>query len=223
MAGSALLGSRERDDAYVRAHLEPLLGASLPPAQRQDLDVYLTELRSWGARLDLVAPRDADEFLDLALCDAAIVARTEATRGASHDSVIDVGSGGGAPGIPLAILLGALRGSAQLTLVEPRAKRVTFLRSVTSRLTTVRIDVVKGRSDGLPAGSASVAVARATLPPGEWLGEGARLATRAVWVLLARGTPPERPGWQVDADVEYAWPLVRHARRALRYVPATPG
>lgn len=221
MPESALLGNRGRDDEYVRTRLEPLLGRTLSAEHRRDLDVYLTELRSWAARLDLVAPRSADEFLDLALFDAAVVAQVEAVRGTASDTVLDVGSGGGAPGIPLAILLAALRGPSGFTLVEPRAKRVTFLRSVTSRLTTVRIDVVKGRSEVLPSGAAAVAVARATLPPEEWLAEGARLVTRAVWVLLARGPAPSRPGWTIDADVDYEWPLVGHARRAVRYVPAT--
>jgi len=222
MAESALGGSQKEDDEYVRRHLEPALGKALDPAFRRDIDTYLRELRTWGSRLDLVAPRDAAEFLDLSLFDAAVVAHHEAERGQAHDRIIDVGSGGGAPGIPLSIFLCALRGRSELTLVEPRAKRVTFLRSVTAKLSTVQIEVVKGRSDLLLAGSAAVAIARATLPPDEWLVEGARLSTGAVWVLLARGSAPTRPGWAIDADVDYEWPLLGHGRRAVRYV-RTPG
>src|SRR5688572_11477687 len=127
MAGNALSGTREQDDEYVRAHVEPVLGCALDAEHRGDLNTYLCELRSWGARLDLVAPRTRGEFLDLALADAAIVAKAEAERGSATDRLVDVGSGGGAPGIPLAIFLSALRGPGPLTLVEPRAKRVTFL------------------------------------------------------------------------------------------------
>jgi 16S rRNA (guanine527-N7)-methyltransferase len=217
MAESALSGDLARDDAYIRRKVEPLLGRALGPVHRADLDLYLAELRSWGARLDLVAPRDAGEFLDLALWDAAVLAREESLRGDASDRLVDVGSGGGAPGIPLGIFLASLRGTQGLSLVEPRAKRVTFLRSVTARLSSVRIDVVKGRSDELPGKSFEVAVSRATLPPAEWLLEGGRLATKAVWVLLARSEAPADGAWVSTAAVDYEWPLVGHDRRAVRY------
>jgi len=217
MAGNALGGSRERDDEYVRTHLEPLFGAPLTSEHRNDLDAYLCELRAWGARLDLVAPRDQDEFLDLALWDAAVVAREEALRGRAVDRIVDVGSGGGAPGIPLAIFLSALRGGGQVTLVEPRTKRVSFLRTVAGRLRTAELEVVRARSDELPEGGYDVAISRATLAPEEWLVEGGRLARGAVWVLLARGQDPTLARWSVDRALDYAWPLGKQQRRALRF------
>ncbi len=149
--------------------------------------------------------------------DAAILAREEAAQGGAPKRTVDVGSGGGAPGIPLAIFLVALRGKCDLTLVEPRSKRVTFLRTVSAQLTSVRIDVVRGRSEDLADASFDVAVSRATLPPDAWLTEGGRLAREAVWVLLARGEAPAAPVWSVQREVDYEWPLVGHKRRALRY------
>jgi 16S rRNA (guanine527-N7)-methyltransferase len=217
MAGSAFAADLARDDHYIRTKVQPLLGRELGPAQRADLDLYLAELRSWGARLDLVAPRDASEFLDLALWDAAVLAREESLRGKVGDRLVDVGSGGGAPGIPLGIFLASLRGSQRLTLVEPRAKRVTFLRSVTARFSSLEIDVFKGRSDELPSKTFDVALARATLPPAAWLEEGSRLATKAVWVLLAKGEAPAGGSWVAAADIDYEWPLLAHKRRAIRY------
>jgi 16S rRNA (guanine527-N7)-methyltransferase len=218
MAESAFAVDLARDDRFIRTRVEPLLGRPLEPTQRADLDLYLAELRSWGARLDLVAPRDAAEFLDLAIWDAAVLAREEALCGEASDRVVDVGSGGGAPGIPLAIFLSALRGGGRLTLVEPRAKRVTFLRTVTAQLSSTRIDVVKGRSEELDDASFDVAVSRATLGPAAWLDEGGRLATKAVWVLLAKSEAPVGGSLSVGADIDYEWPLVAHRRRALRYV-----
>jgi len=217
MAESAFAADLARDDRYIRTKVEPLLGHELGLAQRADLDLYLSELRSWGARLDLVAPRDAGEFLDLALWDAAVLAREESLRGEHGDHLVDVGSGGGAPGIPLGIFLSSLRGRQRLTLVEPRAKRVTFLRTVTARVSSVEIEVFKGRSEELPSKGFDVALARATLPPAAWLQEGSRLATKAVWVLLAKGEAPAGDSWTTTADVDYEWPLVGHRRRAVRY------
>jgi 16S rRNA (guanine527-N7)-methyltransferase len=220
MAGNALDADPSLDDELIRRRVEPLLGRSLSAASRADLATYLAELRSWGARLDLVAPRTKEEFLDLAIWDAAIVAREEASAGSVEDRLVDVGSGGGAPGIPLAIFLAALRGSCSLTLVEPRAKRVTFLRTVSAKLTTVRLDVVRGRSEDLPTAGFDVAISRATLAPDAWLREGSRLATKAVWVLLARGEAPAGAAWSAARDIDYEWPLGGHRRRALRYSQA---
>jgi 16S rRNA (guanine527-N7)-methyltransferase len=217
MAGNALDADPKREDEYVRTRVEPLLGRALDAASRTDLGTYLSELRSWGARLDLVAPRTKGEFLDLAIWDAAVVARQEAEAGGAQDRIVDVGSGGGAPGIPLAIFLAALRGNCGLTLLEPRAKRITFLRTVSAKLTSVRIDVVRGRSEELKGSAFDVAISRATLPPDAWLKEGSRLATKAVWVLLARGDAPAEGAWPIARDVDYEWPLLGHRRRALRY------
>jgi len=220
MAGNALDADPKREDEFVRTRVEPLLGCSLDGASRTDLQTYLAELRSWGARLDLVAPRTQDEFLDLSIWDAALVAREEAEAGSAQHRIVDVGSGGGAPGIPLAIFLAALRGHCELTLVEPRAKRVTFLRTVCAKLTSVRIDVVRGRSEELEGGTFDVAISRATLAPDAWLNEGCRLATKAVWVLLARGDAPADGSWPIGRDIDYEWPLLGHRRRALRYAKA---
>ncbi len=58
----------------------------------------------------------------------------------------------------------------------------------------------------------------ATLPPAEWLAEGTRLATDAVWVLIAREEPPSLDGWRQAADVRYRLPHTGAPRRALRYL-----
>ncbi len=181
---------------------------------------YLSLVEHWGARMDLTAARSREELLDLSLADAAVLAREELGGAGCPERWVDVGTGGGAPGIPLLILLGAARPQVSGTLVEPRTKRVAFLRSCVGELGLEGVDVVRARSEVLPDRSAGAAVARATLPPPEWLTEGTRLATDAVWVLLAREAPPLREGWVVERDVRYVWPFTKAERRALRYVPA---
>ncbi len=182
--------------------------------------VELTAL--WGAKMDLVAAKTPDELVELSVADAAQMAAVEAQQGASPDRIIDVGSGGGAPGIPLLVLLAATRGLAlPATLVEPRQKRVAFLRQAALRVGLSNVEVVRERSDVLGAGGWETALARATLPPPEWLVEGTRLSTKAVWLLLAREEPPVAPELCVVADVRYALPFSGVPRRALRYGRAT--
>lgn len=181
--------------------------------------LYLQEVLRWGVRVDLIAPSSLEEFIDLSLADAALIARAELLRApsAAVRHVMDVGSGGGAPGIPLAILLAATGRPYRFTFVEPRDKRVAFLRSVVGQLGLRSSEVLRTRSDQLPAHGADVALARATLPPSEWMVEGARLA-HEVWVLVAKEAAPEAPeGWALVEDHTYLWPGTGRHRRALYY------
>jgi 16S rRNA (guanine527-N7)-methyltransferase len=168
----------------------------------------------WNQRVDLTAARSPEELVDLYLTDALVIA---AHAGPAPDaSWIDVGSGAGAPGVVLQLL----RPQLQLTLVEPRSKRVAFLRTAIGQL-RLGSKVVGGRSDGIGGGACDLAVSRATFPPEEWLAEGARLARRGVWVLLARGPAPSLHGWQPAIEVDYEWPLTQVPRRALCFTPTS--
>jgi 16S rRNA (guanine527-N7)-methyltransferase len=198
-----------------RARIERVLEAFHCPnvaVASGQLEQLLTLCQSWGGRVDLTAARDADELVDLYVADAAAIAAASSLR--AGERWIDVGSGGGAPGLPLCILAPQIR----LTLVEPRAKRVAFLRTALGILDRSDISVERVRSFALPEGRWDVAVSRATLPPNEWLREGARLA-KSVWVLLARGEVPSLHGWQLDRTLSYRWPLTGVARRACRFIP----
>ncbi len=171
----------------------------------------LDQVAIWNRKVDLTAARSPEELVDLYLADALVLASST-----SDTDWVDVGSGGGAPGVSLALL----RPDLTLALVEPRAKRVAFLRNALSVLDMSTTRVVRGRSEDLESGTFAVAVSRATLPPPAWLEEGTRLARHAVWVLLAQSEPPARAGWRKDLDVHYHWPLTGVARRAVRYVSA---
>lgn len=171
---------------------------------------YLDELVEWNQRTDLTAARTSQELVDLAVADAAIVA------GSSSESraLTDVGSGAGAPGLVLSIMLP----DAAVTLVEPRDKRVAFLRSAVGKLRLRNVTVARARSNALRDASCDTAVSRATLPPKEWIHEGERISRRWIWVLLATGTePPSARRARIDVDVHYTWPLTGAPRRGVRY------
>jgi 16S rRNA (guanine527-N7)-methyltransferase len=79
--------------------------------------------------------------------------------------IIDVGSGGGAPGIPLAVQLP----HREVTLLEANRRKCEFLERWARELSNVR--VVRGRAEGQPVDSWGVAVAKALAPPpvaAEW-------------------------------------------------------
>lgn len=186
-----------------------------PESAVSELSTLCDLVVEWNRRIDLTAARSADELVDLMVADAAVLARTRPPAGQRW---VDVGSGAGAPGLALALLAPKL----VLTLVEPREKRVAFLRTALGTLGRTDIVVERRRSAELADVRFDVALSRATLSPPEWLREGARLATRAVWVLLARDAPPVRAGFRIDHDESYRLPLTGAERRIVRFVRAAP-
>jgi 16S rRNA (guanine527-N7)-methyltransferase len=168
------------------------------------LDLALT----WNARIDLTAARSPEELVDLAVADALLLSRDACPPAAW----VDVGSGFGAPGLALALC----QPSLSLTLVEPRDKRVAFLRAAVGVTGAEQTTVRRARVEDLEPKAWSHAVSRATFAPASWLEWGASLAP-SVWVLLADGTPPVVAGCELDKELDYYWPLTRVRRRAVRY------
>lgn len=199
------------------------LGASASEESVAHIVTWLDLLATWNAKIDLTAARSASELADLMLADAVVLARHE-KQGAK---VVDVGSGAGAPGLALSLL----RPDLAVTLVEPLAKRVSFLRTVGGHVgqrapgagaeKPGSLKVVRGKGEDLAGqgGAFDGAVARATLPPPEWLALGSRLVAPGghVWVLLAKDDPPAAAGHVIEVDERYTWPLTGVQRRALRY------
>jgi 16S rRNA (guanine527-N7)-methyltransferase len=179
---------------------------------------WLVQLVRWNARIDLTAARTPEELVDLMVADAAVLA-ARIPRGAR---VVDVGTGAGAPGLGLAIL----RPDLAVTLIEPLQKRVSFLRTVLGAAKRTDVVVLAARGEAVLAKPArwDVAVARATLPPPDWLALGGRLVDPggSDWVLLAQGGPPETPGLTRAEEAAYAWPLTLVTRRAIRYALSAP-
>jgi 16S rRNA (guanine527-N7)-methyltransferase len=194
------------------------LGATADERAIAFIVTWLDVLATWNQKIDLTAARSAEELVDLMLADAVVLARHQSPSA----SIVDVGSGAGAPGLAL----GLLRPDLAVSLVEPLAKRVSFLRTVLGHFGARSegagaLRVVRGKGEDLVTRREvfDSAVARAALPPPAWLKLGGRMVRPdgAVWVLLAREPAPEMKGWKIETEERYTWPLTGVERRALRY------
>ena len=184
----------------------------LEEAARAPLVRWLDLLTQWNKRIDLTAARTEAELTDLMLADA----QTLASHIGPSLRVVDVGTGAGAPGLALALL----RPDLELTLVEPLAKRTSFLRTVVGTIGRTDVTILRERGEALAARTPNafdVAISRATLSPADWIPLALKLAP-AAWALIAREEPPEVAGARIDADLAYAWPATGAQRRAVRYV-----
>ena len=99
------------------------LGLALPHGGVARLLAYLALLDKWNRVYNLTAVRDAERMVSHHLLDS-LAALPYVQGGGPHSiRVLDVGSGGGLPGIPLAIA----RPELQVTLIDSIAKKTAFL------------------------------------------------------------------------------------------------
>ena len=149
-------------DKKAIARMFPILDPALQPTEDaiEKLALYTGELLRWNKRINLTGVPSADPFIAGPLFDALTLVPTLAPSG----TVVDMGSGGGLPGIPAAILVPQIR----FTLVEPRAKRASFLRH-TVHLLDLEAEVVQARDDALDGRTWNGAVAQAVWPVDEWI------------------------------------------------------
>lgn len=127
--------ARFADDVFA------LLDIRLSEAQIRAFDLYARELIEWSQRFNLTAITDPDQirakhFLDSLSCWLAL-------RQAPPESLIDVGTGAGFPGLPLKIL----QPEIQLTLVESTAKKASFLEHMVQVLGLRQVTVLAERAE----------------------------------------------------------------------------
>jgi len=174
---------------------------------------WLDLLATWNRRMDLTAARSSSELVDLVLADAVVLVAETRKLGEQGGSWIDVGAGAGAPGLAIALLDAAVT----MTLVEPNAKRVAFLRQVVGGFGSRRVNVSRQRAEQVEPASADIAVSRATFRASEWLARGISMARKIVWVLLAESEAPTVDAFRVVADRRYRWPETGAVRRAVAF------
>jgi 16S rRNA (guanine527-N7)-methyltransferase len=173
---------------------------------------FLALMSAWNARMNLTALKDRDEAVDRLLLEPIAAARS------LHDAkaILDLGSGGGSPAIPLKIQLPA----ASLCMVESKIRKGAFLREAIRKLSLEQARVESRRfeellTDAAAHESADVVTIRAVrIQPGvvvvaqAFLKPGGRLA-------LFRGPgedpPPMVPSLTLEADE----PLVETLRSRL--------
>lgn len=112
------------------------LNITLSSAQQQQLLDYVALLAKWNKAYNLTAVRDADEMISRHILDSlAILPYIQGS------SLLDVGTGAGLPGIPLAIAMPELA----VTLLDSNSKKTRFLQQAKAELSLDNISVVHSR------------------------------------------------------------------------------
>jgi 16S rRNA (guanine527-N7)-methyltransferase len=116
-------------------------GFPLTPLQQAQFTAYGAELKRWNARMNLTAIRDDREVIFKHFLDSLSVLHHFPIK--AGDTVIDIGTGAGFPGMPLKIYIPEI----ELTLVEAASKKASFLRFLILKLKSTNTHVSTQRAE----------------------------------------------------------------------------
>jgi len=151
--------------------------AALPEGSAERFVALLDELERWNRRVNLTAIRDRQEMISVHLADSlSVLPLLEGRR------VLDVGTGPGFPGLPLAIA----QPERRFTLLDSNNKKVQFVRHAAALLGLDNVDAVRARSENYAPGEgfdSVIARALATVPRLLQLA-GAHVGENGVFIAL---------------------------------------
>jgi 16S rRNA (guanine527-N7)-methyltransferase len=119
------------------------MGVSLEEKQLQLFDRYYQEILVWNAKINLLSRSSSEDTLLKNFIDSLTAIRFLPKR---ESRVLDMGSGGGFPGIPLKIACPTLH----VSLLESSRKKTSFLKHIIRMLQLTEITVIHERAENLP-------------------------------------------------------------------------
>ncbi len=166
------------------------LGVALSPEQKQKLLDYVALLGKWNSVYNLTAIRDPKQMLIQHILDSLVLVSAVAARHAR--TALDVGSGGGLPGIVLAIVLPELR----VTLNDIVHKKTAFQSQAKAQLGLSNLSVVTGRVEALRRGHEvsekfDVIVSRAFAELADFVTLSRHLVAAGGRILAMKGVRPD--------------------------------
>ena len=194
------------------------LGLDVPPEAIDQLLGYMDLLKEWSRTYNLVAPRERDFLLARHVLDSLSIARY-----LKPGSLLDVGTGAGLPGLPLAIV----KPDMKVTLVDSAGKKIRFIRHVGRTLKLANIEPLHQRIEDLADGRAFANITSRAFSSLKDFVETVRPCTDPSSQLLAmKGANPEKeleelPEWINVQSVEPLTVPYLHAERHLVIMSAS--
>ena len=141
-------------------HINLLPGLNVSRETFLRLKEYEKLLFKWNAKINLVSRSTLDNFWNRHVLDSA---QFLSSVGEKAGKWVDLGSGGGLPGLVVAILSDEIEPVNKLFLVEADARKAVFLKTVCREL-GLKVEVYNNRIEELPPISANIVSARALAP-----------------------------------------------------------
>jgi 16S rRNA (guanine527-N7)-methyltransferase len=193
------------------------LGLALPSEAQPRLIEYLALLQKWNRTYNLTAVREASKMVNQHLLDClAVVPHVRAA------TVLDVGSGAGLPGIPLAVAAPKM----QVTLLESNHKKAAFLQQAKLELKLDNIAVTCERVETWqPGRKFEMVISRAFSDLAEFIKLAGRHVAPGGEVAAMKGIYPHEEiaqlpaGWSLRKAAQLTVPGLRAQRHLLLVTP----
>jgi 16S rRNA (guanine527-N7)-methyltransferase len=189
------------------------LGLALPPQVELRLLDYLALLQKWNRTYNLTAVREPSKMVAHHLLDCLAVAPHVTAR-----TILDVGSGAGLPGIPLALALP----QASVTLLESNHKKAAFLQQAKIELKLDNVAVACERVETWqPRGSFEMVISRAFSDLAEFVTLAGRYVAPGGKLAAMKGLYPHEEiaqlpaGWRLHETIALTVPGLRAQRHLL--------
>lgn len=164
------------------------------------MSLFALELEKWNRKINLLARRTTPtEIVDKHILDSLTLLpflNAQETGG----NIVDIGSGAGLPGLVIAIAISDI----QVILMEPRAKRVSFLKHIVRSLGLINVEIMETRFSGQKQFSGrqvDFVTSRAVAAPDKFLEMVKPLLERGTAALLMLG-PEKRDLWRKTGSVD---------------------
>lgn len=191
------------------------LGLSLSEQQYQLLLDYVGLMAKWNKVYNLTSIRDEKDMVSRHLLDSLAI-----TKYIDADSLLDVGTGGGLPGIPLAIV----KPDMAITLLDSNSKKTRFLQQVKAELKLENVTVVHSRVEEASLPKFAIVTARAFATIKEIIDLAGRHCDDAGHLVLMKGIYPQEEleaageGFKLQDVVELDVPECDGDRHLVRLV-----
>lgn len=188
------------------------LGLDVPEDSVDKLLDYMDLLKEWSGTYNLVAPGEREFLLARHVLDSLSIARW-----LQGDSLLDIGTGAGLPGLPLAIV----HPEIQVSLLDSAGKKIRFIRHVARSLGLTNIHPLHQRAGEASGGKVFTSITSRAFASLVGFAGAARLyADEHTRLLAMKGAYPTQelealPGWVNVQSVETLTVPYLHAERHL--------
>ncbi|MFP5478608.1 MAG: 16S rRNA (guanine(527)-N(7))-methyltransferase RsmG [Alphaproteobacteria bacterium] len=179
-------------------------GVSVSRETFDTLQKFEALVRRWNAAINLVSKATLPDLWSRHIADSAQVF---SLCPADAEHWVDIGSGGGFPGLVVAVLAKEQRPTLRLTLVESDLRKATFLRQA-AQILALPVEVISERIESLSGLQADVLSARALAPLSDLLRYGEKHLKAGGVALFPKGArfqeelAQARVSWEFDVDMQ---------------------
>lgn len=165
--------------------------------EKKKIIEYLQMVIKWNQHINLTGARDIRQIIHEHLTDSFAMS----VLIPKNSEIIDVGTGGGLPIIPFAII----RADCKITAIEAKIRKVAFLRAVKNLCNLEKIKIIKGRIENFNDKKFDIACSKATFKPKNWLKMAKALIKDdgRVLVYATRNEDVNCSNWILKQFIEY--------------------